>query len=81
MKTFILSVVIFFFVNCPGFSHPGVGDAPQEMEGQFVPAGVGVKVEVWIENLDIPLLNRVVRFRDLGDREFSTGSSLIASKR
>ena len=55
MKIFILRVVIFIlFFNCSGMSRPVVGDAPQEMKDQFVPDGVGVRVEVWIENLEIP---------------------------
>jgi len=55
MKIFAVScAVLFLFFSRPAVSRPVVGEAPQKVKERFVADGVGVKVEVWIENLEIP---------------------------
>jgi len=55
MKLLALScAVLFLFFSRPAFSRPVVGEAPQKVKDRFVAEGVGVRVEVWIENLEIP---------------------------
>ena len=55
MKTLILSLFIFFvFFDCSVMSRPLVGKAPQGVEDRFLPEGDGIKVEAWIQNLEIP---------------------------
>jgi len=55
MKIFAVScAVLFLFFSRPAVSRPVVGEAPQKVKDRFVADGVGVKVEVWIENLEIP---------------------------
>ena len=55
MKTFVLSFLILFLSWCRlTLCAPVVGEAPQKVEDKFVVDGVGVKAEVWIENLEIP---------------------------
>jgi quinoprotein glucose dehydrogenase len=55
MKILALScAVLFLFFSPPAFSRPVVGEAPQKVKDRFVADGVGVRVEVWIENLEIP---------------------------
>jgi quinoprotein glucose dehydrogenase len=55
MKIFAVScAVLFLFFSRPAVSRPVVGEAPQKVKDRFVAEGVGVRVEVWIENLEIP---------------------------
>jgi len=55
MKIFIVSCLVFLFFSCgTAISRPVVGEAPQKVEDRFIGDGVGVRVEVWIENLEIP---------------------------
>jgi hypothetical protein len=55
MKISAISWVVFsLFLSCSAVSRPVVGEAPQEVKDRFVVDGVGVRVEVWIENLEIP---------------------------
>lgn len=37
-----------------GFCFPAIGDSPQGVEDVFLPEGDGIKVETWVENLEIP---------------------------
>jgi quinoprotein glucose dehydrogenase len=65
MKIFALSCAVFvLFFSCPALSRPVVGETPQKVQDRFVADGVGVRVEIWIENLEIPW--SLVFFR--GDR-------------
>lgn len=53
----LLSILSFFFLlfySGLAISAPVVGKAPQAVEDEFFPEGIGIKVEVWIENLEIP---------------------------
>jgi quinoprotein glucose dehydrogenase len=55
MKIFAVScMVLSFFCSSPAVSLPMVGEAPQKVEDRFVTDGVGVRTEIWIENLEIP---------------------------
>src|SRR4030042_1774195 len=55
MKIFaVCCAVLFLFFSRPAVSRPVVGEAPQKVKDRFVAEGVGVRVEVWIENLEIP---------------------------
>jgi quinoprotein glucose dehydrogenase len=55
MKIFTVScVVLFLFFSRLAVSRPVVGEAPQKVKDQLVADGVGVRVEAWIENLEIP---------------------------
>lgn len=55
MKIFTVSgVLLFLFFSRPAVSRPVVGEAPQKVKDRFVADGVGVRVETWIENLEIP---------------------------
>lgn len=54
MKVSII-VCLFFLISVQeGFCFPTIGDAPQDVEDVFLPEGDGIKVEVWMENLEIP---------------------------
>jgi len=55
MKILIVSFLVFLFLSSgTAISRPVVGEAPQKVEDRFMGDGVGVRVEVWIENLEIP---------------------------
>jgi quinoprotein glucose dehydrogenase len=55
MKIFAVScAVLFLFFSRLAVSRPLVGEAPQKVKDQLVADGVGVRVEAWIENLEIP---------------------------
>src|SRR4030042_4674793 len=55
MKIFAVScAVLFLFFSRPAVARPGVGETAQKVKDRFVADGVGVRVEVWIENLEIP---------------------------
>jgi len=55
MKIVAVSCAAFFlFFSRPAVSRPVVGETPQKMKDRFVADGVGVRVEVWIEKLEIP---------------------------
>jgi glucose/arabinose dehydrogenase len=55
MKIFAVScAMLFLFFSRPAVSRPVVGEAPQKVKDRFVADGVGVRVEAWIENLEIP---------------------------
>jgi len=55
MKIVAVSCAAFFlFFSRPAVSLPVVGETPQKMKDRFVADGVGVRVEVWIEKLEIP---------------------------
>ena len=51
----LLSVVLFILLYARiGFCFPTIGDAPQGVADVFLPEGDGIKVEAWVENLEIP---------------------------
>jgi len=55
MKILAIScLVLLFLFGGTALSRPMVGEAPQKVEDRFVADGIGVRVEVWIENLEIP---------------------------
>jgi glucose/arabinose dehydrogenase len=55
MKIFAVScAMLFLFFSRPAVSRPVVGETPQKVKDRFVADGVGVRVEAWIENLEIP---------------------------
>jgi hypothetical protein len=55
MKILTVSCLVFLFMfSGTAIARPVVGEAPQKVEDRFVADGIGTKVEVWIENLEIP---------------------------
>ena len=51
----IFLILLFWFYSGSAFCFvPTVGMAPQKVVGQFFPEGRDVRVEVWIQNLEIP---------------------------
>jgi quinoprotein glucose dehydrogenase len=55
LKILVFSaLILFIFFNSLGISRPVVGEAPQKGEDRFFADGIGVRVEIWIENLEIP---------------------------
>jgi glucose/arabinose dehydrogenase len=52
----IISAVLFFMVLIPSFADCAqkVGGIPQEVEDVFLPDIEGIKVEPWVENLEVP---------------------------
>ena len=55
MKSFsVFCVVIVLLLSRAAVSGPAVGGEPQKARGRFVSDGVGVRVEPWIEDLEIP---------------------------
>ncbi|NWF51879.1 MAG: PQQ-dependent sugar dehydrogenase [Nitrospirae bacterium] len=53
MKSFI-TLMFFIFLYAHGFCFPAIGDAPQGVEDVFLPESDGIKVDGWVENLEIP---------------------------
>ncbi|KAF0144780.1 MAG: glucose/sorbosone dehydrogenase [Nitrospirae bacterium] len=53
-KIIIISLLFVALSAQSGFSLPAVGKSPQGVEDTFLPGGDNVKVEAWIEGLDIP---------------------------
>jgi len=55
MKSFsVFCVVIVLFFSGVAVPETAVGEEPQKIRDRFVADGVGVRVEPWIEDLDIP---------------------------
>jgi quinoprotein glucose dehydrogenase len=55
LKSFVLLISIYFLTQpLLAISSPVVGGAPQGVEDRFVPDGEGIKVEPWIEGLEVP---------------------------
>src|SRR3972149_1011720 len=50
----LLSIVILFLFCDISTCAPLVGKVPQNVADRFLPDGDRIKVEVWIENLEIP---------------------------
>jgi len=50
----VFCVVIVFLLSRAAVPEPAVGEEPQKIRDRFVADGVGVRVEPWIEDLDIP---------------------------
>jgi glucose/arabinose dehydrogenase len=58
-KTFLFALVFIFYIqqlSCSSLigNSPSTGGLPQNVEDTFIPDVSGVKVEVWVENLEIP---------------------------
>ncbi len=54
MRTVFILLAFFFTFAQPTEGAPIVGKVPQKVVDQFLPEGDGVKVEAWVENLEIP---------------------------
>ena len=54
VKTIIISLLFVALSAQSGFSFPAVGKSPQDVEDTFLPGGDNVKVETWVEGLEIP---------------------------
>ncbi|MFW6338595.1 MAG: PQQ-dependent sugar dehydrogenase [Alkalispirochaetaceae bacterium] len=56
MRTVVLTFLLFSLLGCLGFAQeePVVGEAPQEVETEFVERPSGLSVEPWIEGLVVP---------------------------
>jgi len=55
MTRILFVLFAFFFVFAqPTEGAPVVGKIPQKVEDRFLPEGDGVKVEIWVQNLEIP---------------------------
>jgi len=50
----ILGSLLIFLLGQNGFCFPVVGKASQDVKDTYVPDGYGIRVEAWIENLEIP---------------------------
>ena len=50
----VLCVVIVFLISRTAVPEPVVGGEPQKVQDRFVVEGVSVRVEPWIEDLEIP---------------------------
>ncbi|MBI5674840.1 MAG: PQQ-dependent sugar dehydrogenase [Nitrospirae bacterium] len=53
IQTIFISILILLSSQT-GYCFPTVGGEPQDLKDIFLPDGDGVKVESWIDNLDIP---------------------------
>lgn len=58
-KTLLFALVFIFYsqqLSCSSLigNSPSTGGVPQNVEDTFIPDVSGVKVEVWVENLEIP---------------------------
>jgi len=53
IHTIVIAILILLFSQT-GFCFPTVGGAPQDVKDVFLPDGDGVRVEPWIDNLEIP---------------------------
>ncbi|HBR21673.1 MAG TPA: glucose dehydrogenase [Nitrospiraceae bacterium] len=54
MKKTISLLILILFSVIPAYPSPITGKEPQDVKDKFFPDGRGIKVEVWIENLEIP---------------------------
>ncbi|MBI5204961.1 MAG: PQQ-dependent sugar dehydrogenase [Nitrospirae bacterium] len=54
IKAIIISLLFVSLSAQSGFSFPAVGKSPQDVEDTFLPGGDNIKVETWIEGLEIP---------------------------
>ncbi len=55
MKIMMIFASLFIFMlGGNGFAFPAVGNEPQGVKDVFLPDGKGVKVESWVEGLEIP---------------------------
>ncbi len=52
-KNIIITFLILFWTQ-EGLCFPVVGKSPQDVKDIYLPDGDGIRVETWIENLDIP---------------------------
>jgi len=50
----VFCVVLVLFLSRAAFSNPVAGGEPQKVRDRFFADGIGVKVESWIEDLEIP---------------------------
>ena len=53
IRTPLILLALFLALVQPSQEAPAA-EVPQKVEDRFLPEGDGVKVEVWIENLEIP---------------------------
>ncbi|MHB8881063.1 MAG: PQQ-dependent sugar dehydrogenase [Thermodesulfovibrionales bacterium] len=54
MKAFLITMILMLLFSAPAACTQTVGKVPQALEEIFLPEGDGVRVEVWVDNLDIP---------------------------
>ena len=52
-KKIIITLLILLWAR-EGLCFPVVGKAPQDVKDVYLPDGDGIRVETWVENLDIP---------------------------
>ena len=50
----IFGTLLIFLLAQGGFCFPVVGKAPQDVKDVYFPDGYGIRVEAWIENLEVP---------------------------
>ncbi len=54
LRTFPITLILILLFSSPAACTQIEGKSPQTVEDVFFPDGDGVRVEVWVENLDVP---------------------------